>query len=240
MSLLLPRAIGVMLILVLGTVAARAEEAEIWSTDLTSSWLNDNISVKRYKPRTRTPYNLNRTQVWANGLARNAAQGFQPSAADQSVGAKLLLLHDYNFLLGTELVRGGNHGSLSSKATWEAFVTQDWKGLGGATFGLSTAGFVDIASSGYSQSISGTMAIPLDLPLQAWSTQVRLSPNLNLDASSGDFSTGLMSEVMSQTHLSGPTDRFTSVLNVTLGYGIAPSTRPTASARVELRITPNL
>ncbi|MFD0464633.1 hypothetical protein ACFQY9_25200 [Microvirga aerilata] len=45
---------------------------------------------------------------------------------------------------------------------------------------------------------------------------------------------------MGQTQLGRPTDRLKSVLNVTLGYGLAPSARPVASAKVELRITPNL
>jgi hypothetical protein len=45
---------------------------------------------------------------------------------------------------------------------------------------------------------------------------------------------------MGQALLSASSDRFKSVLNVTLGYGLAPSTRPVASARLELRITPNL
>jgi hypothetical protein len=150
-------------------------------------------------------------------------------------------LHGYNFWLGTELVRGGgDQASLWSKASWEAFMARDGERFGGVTFGLSTAGIVDLTGSGYSQTLSGSVGVPLDLPPQAWSTELRLSPSLNLDASSGHLSTGLLSEVMGQALLSASSDRFKSVLNVTLGYGLAPSTRPVASARLELRITPNL
>lgn len=227
--------------LVLGSAAAGAEEAEIWSANLTPQWLDEHVATSRRGDRPRPSYSLKRTQVWANGMAKSPAQSFQPGAAGHSVGAKLQPLHDYNFLVGTELIRGGGHqGPLQSKATWEAFVTRDWESLGGVTFGLSTAGFMDMTSHGYAQSVSGTMGIPLDLPLQAWSTQLRFAPRINLDAANGDFSTGLLSEVTGRTLLSAPADRFKSMLNVTLGYGLAPNTRPVASARLEWRITPNL
>lgn len=235
------RLLCVLLPFTLGDATAQADEAEIWTGNLTSEWLDQHVAAMRRGKRHPASYSLSRTQVWANGMARNPVQGFQPIAAGHSLGAKLQPLRDYNFLLGTELIRGGGfQGALSSKATWEAFMTREWEGLGGLTFGLTTAGFVDTVSSAYSQSVSGTMGIPVDLPLHAWSTELRLSPSLNLDASSGDLSTGLLSEVMSQTQLSAPTDRFRSVLNITLGYGLAPSTRPVASARLELRISPNL
>jgi hypothetical protein len=230
-----------LLSLVLSSTASWAQEAEIWSADLTPQWLDEHVAVSRRGKRPRSSYNLQRTQVWTNGLARSPAQSFQRNAFDHAVGAKLQPLHDYNFLVGTELIRGGGHyGPLQSKATWEAFLTRDWESLGGVTFGLATAGFMDMTSQGYAQSVSGAMGIPLDLPLQAWSTQLRFAPSINLDAANGDFSAGLLSEVTGQALLSAPADRFKSVLNVSLGYGLAPNARPAASARLELRITPNL
>jgi hypothetical protein len=63
---------------------------------------------------------------------------------------------------------------------------------------------------------------------------------MSLDAANGAISTGLMSEIIGQTQLNSPTDRFRSELNVRLGYGLAPATRPVASATLELRISPNL
>jgi hypothetical protein len=226
---------------VLSSVPSWAGEAEIWSADLTPGWLDENVSAKRRGSRPRVSYSLKRTRVWANGITADPAQGFRPDAVGHSLGAKLQLLRDYNVLVGTELVRGGGfHGALWSNATWEAFVTRDWESLGGVTFSLSTGGLVDGASRGYTQSVSSTLGVPLDLALHSWSTELRLSPSLNLDAASGDYSASLMSEVMGQTQLGRPTDRLKSVLNVTLGYGLAPSARPVASARVELRITPNL
>ena len=245
MFLLLRRPECLLLFLVLGSTASWAQEttqeADIWSANLTPQWLDEHVAVSRRSKRPRSSYNLQRTQVWTNGLARSPVQSFQRNASDHAVGAKLQPLHDYNFLVGTELIRGGGYqGSLQSKATWEAFTTHDWESLGGVTFGLSTAGFMDMTSHGYAQSVSGTMGIPLDLPLQSWNTRLRFAPSISLDAANGDFSTGLLSEVMGQALLSAPADRLKSVLNVSIGYGLAPRTQPVASARLELRITPNL
>jgi hypothetical protein len=241
MFLLLCRLGAFSVSLLVSSGAVWAEDDEIWNRDLTPAWLDGHVAAARPGRQPRASYDLNRTQVWANGMVGSPVQSFQPGAAGHSVGAKLQPLHDYNFLVGTELIRGaGYQGPLQSKATWEAFVTRDWESLGGVTFGLATAGFMDMASHGYAQSVSGTMGIPLDLPLQAWNTQLRFAPSINLDAANGDFSTGLLSEVTGQALLSAPADRFRSVLNVSLGYGLAPNTRPVASARLEWRITPNL
>jgi hypothetical protein len=241
MFILLCRLGTLLVSLVLASGAAWADDDEIWNRNLTPAWLDGHVAASRPGRQKRPSYDLNRTQVWANGMIRSPAQNFHSGAAGHSVGAKLQPLHDYNFLVGTELIRGGGYqGPLQSKAMWEAFVTRDWESLGGVTFGLSTAGFMDMTSHGYAQSVSGAMGIPLDLPLQSWSTQLRFAPSINLDAANGDFSTGLLSEVTGQTLLSAPTARFRSVLNVSLGYGLAPRTQPSASARLELRITPNL
>ncbi|QRM29915.1 hypothetical protein [Microvirga sp. VF16] len=218
---------------------AIANEDEIWSANITPAWLNDHVVAKR-AVRPRHSPRLNRTQVWANGIARSDMHAFLPTDFDRAIGAKMQPFQDYNFLVGTELIRGGSESSLlSSKASWEAYLKRDWQGLG-VMIGLSTAGFVDSVQNGYSQSFIGTMDIPLDLSLQTWSTELRLSPSVNLDATNGDISTGLLSEIVGQTRLTSPADRFRSDLNVRLGYGLAPNTQPVASAKLELRIAPNL
>lgn len=222
----------------LATMAV-ADEAEIWGENITSTWLDDHVAAKR-AARPRPSPRLSRTQVWASGIARTDMQAFLPTDFDRAVGAKMQPFQDYNFLIGTELVRAGGEASLlSSKASWEAFLKRDWERLG-VTVGLSTAGFLDSVQTGYSQSISGTLDIPLNFSLQAWSTELRLSPSMNLDGLSGDISSGLLSEIVGQTRLTSPADRFRSDLNVRLGYGVAPNTRPVASATLELRISPNL
>jgi hypothetical protein len=239
MTLFLRRLASLLLASLAMSTSAVANEDEIWSKNITSWWLDDHVSAKRASRPRYSPL-LNRTQVWTNGIARSDMNAFLPTDFDRAVGAKMQPFQDYNFLVGTELIRGGGESSfLSSKASWEAFLKRDWERLG-VTLGLSTGGFVDSVQNGYSQSISGTMGIPLDLSLQTWSTELRLSPSMNLDGLSGDISTGLLSEIISQARLTSPTDRFRSDLNVRLGYGVAPNTRPVASATLELRISPNL
>jgi hypothetical protein len=239
MILLLRRLVCLLLASSAMATHAAAAEDEIWNGNITPAWLDEHVAAKRAN-RVRPMPRLSRTQVWSNGLARSDMQAFQPTDFDRSVGAKLQPFQDYNFLVGTELVRSGSESSfLSSKATWEAFLERDWQVLG-VTVGLSTAGLIDSVQNGYSQSVSGSMDIPFDIPLRTWSTQLRISPSMNVDSMSGAIGTGLLSELIGQTRLSSRTDRFRSDLNVRLGYGVAPSARPTASARLELRVAPNL
>lgn len=239
MILLLLRLVCLVLAAAAMTTHAAADGDEIWSKNITPAWLDEHVAAKRANYKRPVP-RLSRTQVWTNGLVRSDMQAFVPTDFDRAVGAKLQPFQDYNFLVGTELVRTGSaSGLVSSKATWEAFLNRDWETLG-VTVGLSTVGFVDSVQNGYSQSISGSMDIPFDLPFPTWNTQLRLSPSMNLDSMSGAVGTGLLSEIIGQTRLSSRSDRFRSDLNVRLGYGVAPDTRPTASARLELRIAPNL
>jgi len=62
---------------------------------------------------------------------------------------------------------------------------------------------------------------------------------MNLDVASRAISTGVRSEIVGETVLSAPDDEYRSVLNVMLGYGLAPDAQPVASAKLELRIQPN-
>ncbi|MEE1610606.1 hypothetical protein [Microvirga sp. CF3016] len=239
MIVLLYRLASFLLLSIAMATTAVANEDEIWSENITSTWLDDHVAAKRSVLPRPSP-RLSRTQVWANGIARTDMQAFLPTDFDRAVGAKMQPFQDYNFLIGTELIRSGGEASgLSSKASWEAFLKRDWERLG-VTVGLSTAGFLDSMQNGYSQTLSGTLDIPFDFSLQAWSTELRLSPSMNLDGLSGDISSGLLSEIVGRIRLTSPADRFRSDLNVRLGYGIAPRTRPVASATLELRIAPNL
>ncbi|WP_445500983.1 hypothetical protein [Microvirga sp. G4-2] len=92
----------------------------------------------------------------------------------------------------------------------------------------------------YSQTVSGTLGLPLNLALDGWSTQVMFSPNMTFDLASGSLGAGLMSEIVGQTVLSAHDDAFRSVLNVKVGYGVAADARPSAAAMLEIRVSPNL
>lgn len=235
--------IGAILLSCLSSIAFAdaAEDHEIWSDRVTSSWLDEHIAVRRMGSRPDNRYTLSRTQIWTSGLAKSEKTAFNPDTFDRSLGAKLQPFNDLNLRLGTELVRGGgDDGSLTSRANWEAFWTRQSDAFGGMNLGLSTGGSMATLNTGYSQTVSGTLGIPLDLSLEKWETQVRLSPNMNVDTASGNVGSGLMSEIMGQTVLSSQADPFRSVLNVKVGYGVAQDTRPAASAMLEIRISPNL
>lgn len=204
------------------------------------SWRIDDVAARRAQAPVAT-YALSRTQTWANGLAPSGIPAFTPSGADKVVGAKMQPFQDWNFLVGTELVRsGGGSRFLSSKALWESSWSRAVNTLGGLRLGLATTGSVDNAQVDYLQSFSGSLNVPLDLPLNTWSMELRFSPNLNVDVSQKALSSNLMSELVGQTVLSSRDAAFRSTLDVSLGYSLAPDARPAASARLQLTISPKL
>ncbi len=235
--------IGIALLICISSVSFvhAAEDYEIWNERVTSSWLDEHIAAKRRSLMPENRFALSRTQVWTSGLAKSDISPFNPDSFDRAFGAKLQPFSDLNLRLGTEMVRGGGGtGSLTSRANWEAFWSRESDLWGGMNLGLSTGGSMATLNTGYSQSVSGTLGIPLGLSLEKWSTQVRFSPNMSMDTANGTMGTGLMSEIMGQTVLSSQADPYRSVLNVKVGYGVAQDARPAASATLEFRISPNL
>ena len=220
--------------------AAQALEDSGGSTTDKQPWVIDNVAARLVKPASAA-FSLSRTQTWANGLVPSRIPAFTPSSVDRTLGAKVQPFQDWNFLIGTELTRsGGESGFLSSKAMWETSWSQNVERLGGLTFGLTTAGSMDNAQADYLQSFSGSLNVPLDLPLNAWNLELRLSPNMSLDVSKGALSSNLTSELVGKTVLSPQKGAFQSVLDVSVGYNLAPDTRPAASARLQLTISPKL
>ena len=227
-------------VLALSSVA-RALEAEEWDAAVAEPWpVGDALIVRRVEAPPGG-YSLSRTQTWANGLVASKLPAFTPSNVDRTVGAKMQPFQEWNFMIGTELTRsGGENRFLASKAMWESFWSRDVETLGGLKIGLSTMGSVDNAQTDYLQSFSGSVSVPLDLPLHSWRMELRATPSMNVDVSNGALSSHLMSEIMGQTELGSQDAAFRSTLNVSVGYSLAPDTRPAAAARLELRISPKL
>jgi hypothetical protein len=241
MPLLEQRLMIVLVILCFLTVPCSADESEIWSSGISQGWIDQHMQVMRGAPATRSSGLLARAQVWTSGISRSDMQVFAVTAFDRTVGAKVQPVRDFDFLVGTELTRGGDVARwLSSRVNWEAFWSRDLKKSAGLEIGLSTTGSMDVLQAGYSQSVSGTVGIPLRASIDMWSTQLRLSPAMSLDTASGALGTSLTSEIVSRTVLSAHAAPFRTVLDVTLGYGVSPYARPVASAKLELRISPNL
>ncbi|MCG7393582.1 hypothetical protein MHY87_11755 [Microvirga sp. ACRRW] len=202
-------------------------------------WRIEDVAARR-AGNPKAAYSLNRMQTWTNGLAASKTPTFAASDSDRTVGAKMQPFQDWNFMVGTELTRSsGESRFLSSKAMWESSWSQDVKRLGGVEIGLSTAGSIDNAQTDYFQSLSGRLNVPLDLPLSAWETKLRFSPNVSMDVSNGALSSSLTSEFLGQTVL-GSDAAFQSTLNVSVGYNLTPDMRPAGLAKLELRVSPKL
>jgi len=203
-------------------------------------WKIDDVAARRAKAPATT-YSLSRTQTWANGLVPSRIPAFTPANINKTVGAKMQPFQDWNFLVGTELTRReGESRFLSSKAMWESSWSRDLKRFGSLRLGLSTSGSVDNAQADYFQSLSGSLNVPLDLPPNTWNMELRFSPNMHVDVSRGALSSNLMSELVGQKVLSSRDAAFRSILDVSVGYSLAPHTRPSASARVQLTVSPKL
>jgi hypothetical protein len=234
---------GAALLFLLSTVSAHSGEdtREIWDKPVTRVWMNNNIAAVHRARRASPSFRLAGTQISASGIAPSSMHAFAPNNFDRTVGAKLQPFDDLNFKVGTALTRSGSEeGFLSSIASWEAFWLGDRKGSEGLALGLSTVGTMDNLQAGYSQSLSGTLAMPLDVPLAGWRADFQVSPSINLDASSGSMSSGLFSEIRGRTVISSHDSSLRSVLNVSLGYSLAPHAQPVASGKLELIISPNL
>lgn len=230
---------GALVYLLVSVSAAQALEDGGGITAESQPWTIDDVAARRAKA-PGTAFSLSRTQTWASGLVPSSISAFTPAPVDRTLGAKLQPFHDWNFLIGTEVTRGGEGGFLSSKAMWESSWSQDVERFGGLTFGLSTTGSVNNAQADYLQSFSGSLNLPLELPLNAWDVELRFSPNVNVDVSKGALSSNLMSELVGKTVLSPQNGAFRSVLDVSVGYNLAPDARPAASARMQLTISPKL
>lgn len=222
-----------------GISAAHALEDAAGEMGDARSWRVEDVAARRPTSSVRS-YSLERTQTWARGIAATSRSAFTPSDADKTLGAKMQPFQDWNFTIGTELTRSGESRFLASKAMWESVWSQDVTGTEGLRIGLSTTGSVDNVQTDYLQSFSGRLNVPLEVPLNAWNVEFRFSPSMNLDVSNGALQSNLSSEIRGRKVLSSRADAFTSIVNVSLGYSLAPDTRPAASARLELRISPNL
>jgi hypothetical protein len=221
------------------TLAAAEEASDIWNSPITKAWMDDHVAVRSQEGPALSAFG--RAQIWTSGIARSDMQGFAATPSDKSIGAKMQPFGDLDLRIGTEVTRHGETARfVPPRVNWETSWSRDWKGLGGLKVGLATTGSVGTLEANYTQSVSGSVGIPLHSSVDLWSTEFRLSPNMNLDTSTRAVGTSLTSEIVSRKVLSRRADAFNSVLNMKIGYDVAPAARPAASARLELRISPNL
>jgi hypothetical protein len=234
---------GAALLFFLSTTAAHCGEGarEIWNEPIARGWMDSHIAAVQRARHIRPSYQLSGTQIWASGIAPSGKHAFAHTDFDRTVGAKLQPFRDLNLRVGTSLTRsGGEDRLLYSVASWEAFWSGEQTEWGGLALGLSTVGSMDNVEAAYAQSLSGTFGIPLDLPHAEWHAELQVSPSINLDASSGSIGSSVLSEIRGQTVIGSRNGTYRSLLNVSVGYSLAPDARRVASGKLELRILPNL
>jgi hypothetical protein len=203
------------------------------------NWLVDQVeTVRRTGGVQDASFNLSNAQVWSRGLEETGEGLPVPAPLDKAMGARLRLFKDYNLQVGTELSRQEDTGrALRSQVNWQFSWSRAVQELGGITVGFGTAGAVESLDGVLSQSVSGSVGVPL-VSHEIWKARLRLSPRLSYDSLDHRWRPSFAPELVSETVLSSATAPFTSLLNVRFGYDLAPESRPSASARVELRFIP--
>jgi hypothetical protein len=245
---LLPRITIVAAFLVSTALSVTAQDTEVlaepapdlWTVPITRDWLEQHLATGRAKP-SRDAHALARSQVWATGVDRSAMQAFATSASGSTVGAKVSPFADYDYLkFGTEVTGdpGTSAAQPSSKVSWEANWSRSVADLG-VNLGFGTAGAVGNAQTGYTQSLNGSLGVPVLRQSGLRATEMRFTPNMNIDTATGALASSLNSELVTQKVLSSRADRLESVLNMKVGYAVAADARPSATAKLEWRLTPN-
>jgi hypothetical protein len=203
------------------------------------SWLGDHLDTVRRTDGLRTAsFHLSDAKVWSRGLDDGDDGLPVPAPLDKAMGARVRLLTDYDIQIGTELSRHEDTGrALRSELNWQFSWSRALQGLGGLSIGFGTRGAVESLHGGLSQSLSGSLGVPL-VSLEDWKARLRVTPQLTYDSLAHAWRPTMTPEFVSETILSTPADPYVSLLNLRLGYDLAPDTRPSASARVELRFVP--
>jgi hypothetical protein len=212
------------------------EDVGSHSTGEESVWIEDHIaSFRRAGLADPVTFSIPRTELWAHGLSGRTSR-ITPQPSSKSLGAKLRPFEDVDFSIGTELSRSQDMDRvLQSALDWQLSFSRKWQGLTGQLF---TSGAVNSVSATVSQAIGATLGVLL-APLLPWSTgRLQVSPQLNFEPESGNWGAALTPEIVSERVVSSPAAPLESVLRLKVGYGVALHAEPSASARVELRITP--
>ncbi len=203
------------------------------------SWLVDHLeTVRRTHVSSSASFQLANANVWSRGLDESDEQLPVPVPLDKAMGARVRPFSDFNLLIGTELSRHEDTGrALRSEFNWQFSWSHASRDLEGVSLGFGTSGSVESLHGGMSQSVNGSVGVRL-ISSDNWKARLRLSPRLSYGSQDHTWHPSVAPELISETVLSAATDPFLSLLNLRLGYDLAPDTRPSATARVELRFVP--
>jgi hypothetical protein len=203
-----------------------------------ATWLADQIAaVRRAESLERPGAGLRAGQVWARGIDARAARS--STGGEKAVGATFQPFESVSLRVGTEVVRAGAD-PVRANLNWEYGWQREALLRRWLTVGVSTRGSVGALDAQVSQSVGGHVAIRL-LPKDArWTSQLRLTPSMTFDATSGLWSQSLTPEIVGRTVISKSASPIHSVVNLSVGAPLAPHAAPALTARIELRMTPKL
>jgi hypothetical protein len=203
-----------------------------------TGWLDAQLeSVRRAGDALASSFDWSGAKVWGRGL-RDSDDLRPVPPSDKAVGARFRPFRDIDFVIGTEVSRATpENRSLRSELNWQMSWSREWGRLKGLSVGLGTRGAVESAHGGVWQSVNGQVGLKL-ASQSNWNAQVRVSPQVDLDVLHGTWRPRLSPELVSETVLNSSAAPLKSLLNLRVGYELAPDARPSASARVEFRLVP--
>lgn len=222
--------------LFLNVTPAFAQDAD--TGDGPATWLAEQIAaVRRAASVDRPGAGLRAGQVWARGIDGRA--GRPAAGQEKAIGAAFQPFENLSLRVGTEVVRAGAD-PVRANVNWEYGWEREALMRRWLTVGVSTNGSLSALDAHVSQSVGGHVAIRL-LPKDArWTSQLRLTPSMTFNATSGLWSQSLTPEIVGRTVISKSASPIHSVVNLSVGAPLAPHAAPALTARIELRMTPKL
>ena len=225
-----------LLLLIPSSQAAAFEVEEGVGQGPDGEWLTSHVeTVRRAHEVQPLSVHLSNANVWSRGLDRQDPSSPVAGPMDKAMGARVRLLKDYDLQVGTALSRHEDTGrALRSEFNWQFSWSHALRDLGGVSFGLGAGGAVESLHGGLSQSVRGSLGLPL-ITHENWKARLRVSPQVSYDSQSHQWRSNLVPEFVSERILSSTSAPFLSLLNLRVGYDLAPQSRPSATARLELR-----
>jgi hypothetical protein len=223
-----------------GTAASALEDAAPETATWNQAWNAEHMDARCYQAFAAPKASLfQRTEFWSSGVARPSATPVAP-LSQKTVGARLRPFADYDLHFGTEMSRSLDSAhDLNAKVDWQLAWSRQWNGEA-LEFALTTSGAVDRVSTTYSQSAGGSVGVRLPSTALPWETRIVVTPSVNLDTATGLWNPNLRSEIVAKRVLTSHRSPIESVVDIRMGYDVAPDAQPAASATVQLSFSPRI
>jgi hypothetical protein len=202
------------------------------------SWLAEHLqTVRRTRSNPAGTYGLTGATIWSRGL-KEPARPSSTAPSEKAMGARIRPFREMDLTVGTQMARSGDaERVLRSEVNWQMSWSRELDSLEGVQLGFTTLGAVESLHGAYTQSLEGSLGVPVLQDRGLGETKLKVSPRLAYDALAGTWRPSLAPEIVNDTMLTGAAAPFRSVLSLRLGSDLAPDARPSATARVELRFS---